>query len=46
MKDDRLHIRISRELKVQLKKLAEKDHRTVADYVKNLIKIEIERESK
>ena len=46
MKDERLHIRISRELKVQLKKLAEKDHRTVADYVKNMIKIEIEKESK
>ena len=46
MGDERLHIRISSELKVQLKKLAEKDHRTVADYVKNLIKIEIEKESK
>ena len=46
MGDERLHIRISPELKDQLKKLAEKDHRTVADYVKNLIKIEIERESK
>jgi predicted DNA-binding protein len=46
MKDERLHIRISSELKDQLKKLAEKDHRTVADYVKNMIKIEIEKESK
>ena len=46
MKDERLHIRISSELKDQLKKLAEKDHRTVADYVKNMIKIEIEKDSK
>ena len=46
MGDERLHIRISPELKDQLKKLAEEDHRSVSDYVKNLIKIEIERESK
>ena len=44
MGDERLHIRISSELKDQLKKLAEKDHRSVADYVKNLIKIETEKE--
>ena len=46
MKDERLHIRISPELKDQLKKIAEKDHRPVADYVKNFIKREIEKESK
>ena len=46
MGDERLHIRISPELKDQLKKLAEKDHRTVADYIKTLIKREIEKESR
>ena len=45
MTDERLHIRISPELKDQLKKLAEKDHRTVADYVKTMIKKEIEKGS-
>ena len=45
MMDERLHIRISPELKDQLRKLAEKDHRSVADYVKTLIKREIEKEN-
>ena len=46
MMDERLHIRISPELKDQLRKLAEKDHRTVGDYIKTLIKREIEKESR
>ena len=44
MKDERLHIRINKELKDQIKQMADKNHRTVADYVKSLIKIDIERE--
>ena len=46
MKDERLHIRINKELKEQIKQMADKNHRTVADYVKNLIKIDVEKESK
>jgi predicted DNA-binding protein len=43
MKDTHLHIRISTELKEQAQGLAEADGRTLANWIEQLIKKEIEK---
>lgn len=45
MKTERLQIRLTTELKEQLKKLADADGRNVSNYVENLIRKEIENKS-
>lgn len=45
-KDERLQIRITPELKAQLRKLADADGRTVSNYVEKLIKDAIEKRTK
>ena len=45
MKTERLQIRLTLELKAQLKKLADADGRNVSNYVENLIRREIENKS-
>ena len=42
-KTDRLHIRISPDLKAKLQALADAENRSISNYVENLIKKEIEK---
>ena len=46
MKSEWLQIRIQPELKDRLREMAEKDHRSMGDFVKKLIKQEAEKENK
>ena len=41
MKTDRLNIRISAELKADLKKLAEEENKSVTEYITDLVKREL-----
>ena len=46
MKSETIQIRVQPALKEKIKELAEKDHRSVGDYIKTLVKREIEKESR
>ena len=46
MKSEVIQIRVQPALKEKIKELAEKDHRSVSDYIKTLVKREIEKESR
>lgn len=45
-KTERLYIRISPELKEKLQELAEKEHRTLSNYIESILIKEIEKENK
>ena len=44
MKDDQIRVRISRELKEELQALADKDRRSLSNYLQLLIVNELERQ--
>lgn len=46
MKTERLHLRISPELKEKLQAAAEAENRTVSNYVENLLKEAVKEKSK
>lgn len=45
-KTERLYIRISPELKEKLQELAEKEHRTLSNYIESVLIKEVEKEKR
>lgn len=43
MKTERIHLRVTPELKSKLQDLADAENRTISNYIENLIKQEIEK---
>jgi predicted transcriptional regulator len=45
-KSDRIYIRVDPELKAKLQELADRDHRTLSNYIELVLKREIEKQTK